>query len=64
MEIPERVSWRVVDAWLALPPCTSSSPYCHHQCPYFAECYPEETESEDDEAWDEYYEQMKSKQQD
>ncbi len=64
MEIPEKVSWRVVDAWLALPPCTSRSPYCHYQCPYFEECHPEETESEDDEAWDEYYEQMKSKQQD
>ena len=60
MKIPDKVSWMVVDAWLALPPCTKSLPYCHVQCPYFSECYPEEMEDEDDEAWDEYYEQMKS----
>lgn len=59
MEIPDRVSWRVVDAWLALPPCTSRSPYCHYQCPYFQECHPDEMESEDDEEWDEYNEQTK-----
>lgn len=40
--IPEKVSWRVVDAWLALPPCSYNyRPYCHVQCPYFHECYPE-----------------------
>lgn len=59
MEIPDKVSWRVVDAWLALPPCTSRSPYCHYQCPYYHECYPEEMESEDDEEWDKYNEQTK-----
>lgn len=44
--IPDKVSWRVVDAWAAIPPCdpSSSHPYCHVQCPYFYECYPEEYE--------------------
>ena len=44
--IPDKVSWRVVDAWVAIPPCdpASSHPYCHVQCPYFYECYPEEYE--------------------
>ena len=42
-EIPDKVSWRVVDAWLAIPPCSyTTNPYCHVQCPYFYECYPEE----------------------
>lgn len=56
MEIPEKVSSIVVDAWKVKPPCWSSTPYCHVQCPYFDECYPEEREYEDDEQWDEYYE--------
>ena len=45
-QIPERVSWRVVDAWTAIPPCNYKvHPYCHVQCPYFYECYPD---NEDD----------------
>ena len=41
-EITEHVSWRVRDAWLAIPPCNySDSPYCHVDCPYHYECYPE-----------------------
>lgn len=53
MEIPDRVSWRVVDAWYALPPCDPSTknPYCHVQCPYFDECNP--TEDYEDEEWPE-----------
>lgn len=45
-KLPDRVSWQVVDAWNAIPPCdpSSSQPYCHVQCPYFYECYPEEFE--------------------
>lgn len=50
-EIPEKVSWRVVDAWNAIPPCSYSEPYCHVQCPYFYECNPPEEPSEDDERW-------------
>lgn len=47
--IPDKVSWRVVDAWAALPPCdpSSSHPYCHVQCPYFYDCYPEEYDEEE-----------------
>lgn len=43
--IPDKVSWRVVDAWVAIPPCdpSSSHPYCHVQCPYFYECYPDDS---------------------
>ena len=42
-KLPGEVSWRVVDAWLAIPPCTyKTDPYCHVQCPYFYECYPDE----------------------
>ena len=42
--IPEKVSWRIVDAWLVMPPCTLSEEhaYCHVQCPYYHECNPEE----------------------
>lgn len=50
-EIPEKVSWRVVDAWNAIPPCNYNEPYCHVQCPYFYECNPPEEPSEDDERW-------------
>lgn len=40
-ELPGEVSWRVVDAWLAIPPCNyKTNPYCHVQCPYFYECNP------------------------
>lgn len=48
-DIPEKVSWRVVDAWLAIPPCAPyrSHPYCHVQCPYFYECCPEEFDDEE-----------------
>lgn len=52
-EIPERVSWRVVDAWAAIPPCNGTHPYCHVQCPYFYECYPEDCDDVD-EPWDMY----------
>lgn len=54
-EIPDKVSWRVVDAWYAIPPCDPSRehPYCHVQCPYFYECYPEEDFEDVDEEWDE-----------
>lgn len=48
-DIPEHVSWRVVDAWLAIPPCNySEHPYCHVQCPYHYECYPEYYDNEND----------------
>lgn len=41
-EVPEHVSWRVRDAWLAIPPCSyTTKPYCHVECPYHYECYPE-----------------------
>ena len=41
-EIHEHVSWRVRDAWLAIPPCNyTTKPYCHVECPYHYECYPE-----------------------
>ena len=47
-DIPDKVSWRVVDAWAAIPPCNySSHPYCHVQCPYFYECNPEEYDDEE-----------------
>jgi hypothetical protein len=51
MKPPQKVSDAVVDAWMAIPPCwpESSNPYCHVQCPYFYECYPEdECDDEDD----------------
>lgn len=47
-ELPGEVSWRIVDAWAAIPPCNYSKPFCHVQCPYFYECYPEEFEDESD----------------
>lgn len=52
---PEKVSWRVVDAWLAIPPCNpnASHPYCHVQCPYFHDCYPDDDYDDQDEEWDE-----------
>lgn len=56
-EIPEHVSWRVIDAWRALPPCTPGrEEYCHVDCPYFYECYPQDTceEEEEDEIHDGY----------
>lgn len=50
-EIPTgHVSWRVRDAWLAIPPCTyQEEPFCHVDCPYFYECNP--PEEEDEEPW-------------
>ena len=59
MANPGKVSWMVVDAWLAQPPCTLSTPYCHVQCPYYYECHSDETEGEDDEEWNDYYEQIR-----
>lgn len=47
-ELPQRVSWRVVDAWLAIPPCNYAKPYCHVQCPYFYECNPPEDDYEEE----------------
>ena len=47
-ELPGKVSWCVVDAWLAIPPCTYTDPYCHVQCPYFYECNPPEDELDED----------------
>lgn len=49
-DLPQKVSWRVVDAWVAIPPCNYKEPYCHIQCPYFWECYPDDNEYEDEEA--------------
>ena len=43
-EIPEHVSWPVIDAWLAIPPCNGEHPFCHFDCPYFYECNPPEEE--------------------
>lgn len=46
---PEHVSWGVIDAWLAIPPCTyKEKPYCHVDCPYFADCWPDKDGYEDD----------------
>lgn len=56
-EIPEHVSWRVRDAWLAIPPCTySENPYCHVDCPYMSDCHSDEDESDMDE-WEKYFEE-------
>ncbi len=52
-EMNHHVSCGVRDAWLAIPPCTGKEPYCHVDCPYFSECYPEDFEDYDDESWDE-----------
>lgn len=47
-DIPEHVSWRVRDAWLAIPPCSyTDKPYCHVDCPYYYECYPPYEEEDD-----------------
>lgn len=54
-DIPDHVSWRVRDAWLAIPPCVGSHPYCHVDCPYFNDCNPEEEYDYDDEKWDAWY---------
>lgn len=49
-DIPEHVSWRVQDAWLAIPPCSyTTKPFCHVDCPYHYECYPEFYDDYDDE---------------
>lgn len=53
MDIPGRVSCVMVDAWKVVPPCDPAHehPYCHWQCPYYNECYP--NEEEDDIEWEE-----------
>lgn len=48
--LPDKVSWRVVDAWYCIPPCNYEKPYCHVQCPYFSECYPKEFEDVEEDA--------------
>ena len=49
-QVPDHVSWAVQDAWLSIPPCTySENPYCHMDCPYHYECYPDFYEGESDE---------------
>lgn len=48
--IPEHVSWRVRDAWLAVPPCTYDIPYCHADCPYDYECFPDDDQDPDEDA--------------
>lgn len=49
-DIPNfHVSYAVRDAWAAIPPCSyKENPYCHVDCPYFYDCWPEEDEEEDD----------------
>lgn len=53
-EIPEHVSWRVMDAWKAITPCWGPHGYCHADCPYFEDCWPEEEHDEDEEEWDDH----------
>lgn len=49
-KIPDKVSWRVKDAWLAIPPCTyTKEPYCHRDCPYHYDCWPEYYDDYDEE---------------
>ena len=39
-DIPAHVSSRVIDAWMAIPPCSyRDNAYCHVDCPYFCVCY-------------------------
>lgn len=45
-DIPDKVSWMVVDAWKAIPPCVGAHPFCHAQCPYYQDCYPEDYDDE------------------
>lgn len=47
--LPDKVSWRVVDAWCCIPPCNYEQPYCHVQCPYFYECNPPEEDYDEEE---------------
>lgn len=47
-ELPQQVSWRVVDAWNAIPPCSYNKPYCHVQCPYFYECHTPEDDYDEE----------------
>lgn len=49
--LPDRVSWQVVDSWWCIPPCEYKEPYCHVQCPYFEECYHSEDDYDEDEEW-------------
>lgn len=57
-EIPNyHVSWQVRDAWLAKPPCNySTQPFCHVDCPYYYECYPDQFDDDQDDD-DERYQQ-------
>lgn len=49
-DLPGKVSWRVVDAWACIPPCSyKENPFCHVQCPYFYECNQSEEEDFEDE---------------
>lgn len=42
LNIPEHVSYAVRDAWNAVPPCSYSlHPFCHVDCPYHYECFPD-----------------------
>lgn len=50
-EMQIHVSWRVRDAWNAIPPCSYSEPFCHVDCPYFYECNPPEDDYNEDEQW-------------
>lgn len=61
-DIPEHVSWQVQDAWLCIPPCMYTEPYCHIDCPYFSDCNPPEEESDDMELYHEYYSQTNKQQ--
>lgn len=45
IDIPDKVSWRVRDAWMEVPTCDYTEyPFCHIDCPYFYECYGDEEE--------------------
>lgn len=37
------------DAWKIKPPCElQTEPYCHGDCPYHGDCWPEEEDEEDE----------------
>lgn len=42
------VSYAIRDAWAVSPPCESSTPYCHRDCPYFGDCGMTENLGEDE----------------
>lgn len=33
-----KIPYAIRDAWMISPPCESSEPYCHRECPYFGQC--------------------------